>query len=206
MTPAGDRRPARLTAAIVAASLLATVAPASPAGAETPWVLDPARSRLAFVATQAGGEFEGRFMRFGADIVFEPGNPQGSRFRVTIDTSSAATGDETRDQALAGDDFFASARWPTATYDATRFRPVPGGRYEALGRLTIRGISRDVGVQFTFTPSTDGRSAVLAGGTTIRRLDFDVGQGEWQDTKWVGNDVRIEFDLALQQAPARAND
>ncbi len=179
---------------------------ASPARAASTWVTDPARSRLAFVATQAGGEFEGQFRRFSAAIAFEPGDLAGSRFHVTIDTASADTQDETRDKALIGNDFFASGRWPTATFDATRFTVLPDGRYDALGRLTIRGLGRDVNVLFSFKPAASGRSAVLAGGTTIRRLDFGVGQGEWQDTKWVGNDVRIEFELVLVPGPAPASD
>jgi polyisoprenoid-binding protein YceI len=41
---------------------------------------------------------------------------------------------------------------------------------------------------------------MLAGGTTVRRLDYGVGQGEWSDTQWVGNDVRIRFELNLKKA------
>lgn len=194
-----------LTAKAIAAALVAVLALASPARAATEWVTDPARSSLAFVATQAGGEFDGRFRRFNADIVFDPDDLAGSRFHVTIDTASADTQDETRDKALIGDEFFASGRWPTATFDATRFTALADGHFDARGRLTIRGISRDVTVRFTFKPGADGPRAVLAGGTTIRRLDFGVGQGEWQDTKWVGNDVRIEFKLVLEPGPAQAD-
>jgi polyisoprenoid-binding protein YceI len=197
-------RPLR-AAAIIAAALLTMLALASPANAARTWVTDRSGSRLAFVATQAGGEFDGQFRRFSADIAFDPGDLAGSRFHVTVDTASADTQDETRDKALTGDDFFASGRWPTATFDASRFTARPDGRFEARGRLTIRGIGRDVNLLFTFKPAADGRGAVLAGGTTIRRLDFGVGQGEWQDTKWVGNDVRIEFELVLEPGPARAN-
>lgn len=187
-----------LATAMVAASLAVAV----PSYAATDWVVDPAHSRLTFVATQSGGEFQGGFKRFHADIAFDPRDLAGSRFHVTIETASADTQDETRDKALSGDDFFATGRWPTATFEATRFVAAADGRYEARGRLTIRGISRDVTVLFAFKPAPAGRGAVLSGGTTIRRLDFGVGQGEWQDTKWVGNDVRVQFDLALEPGPA----
>lgn len=192
----------RLAAKDISTALVAVLALASPARAATTWLTEPARSSLAFFATQAGGEFEGKFKRFRADIAFDPGDLAGSRFHVTIDTASADTQDETRDEALTGDEFFASGRWPTATFDATRFTALPDRRFDARGRLTIRGISRDVNLRFTFRPEADGRGAVLEGGTTIRRLDFGVGQGEWQDTKWVGNDVRIEFKLVLEPGPA----
>ena len=186
-----------------AATLVAVLALAAPARAATAWVADPAHSRLGFVATQSGGEFEGRFARFHADITFDPRDLAGSRFRVTIETASADTQDETRDAALIGNDFFAASRWPTAIYEASRFVATPDGRYEARGRLTIRGVSRDVNVVFAFKPTPAGHGAALSGGTTIRRLDFGVGQGEWQDTKWVGNDVRIEFELVLEPGPAQ---
>jgi len=71
------------------------------------------------------------------------------------------------------------------------------GKFEARGRLTIRDVTRDVLLPFTFTPAADGQHATLAGGTTIRRLDFGVGQGEWTDTTWVGNEVKIRFELRL---------
>ncbi len=203
MTRTAGLHPRRLATKAIAAALVAMLALASPARAATAWVTDAARSSLAFVATQAGGEFDGQFRRFDADIVFDPGDLAGSRFHVTIDTASADTQDETRDKALVGVEFFASARWPAATFDATRFTAFPDGRFDARGRLTIRGISRDVNLRFSFKPGADGRGAVLAGGTTIRRLDFGVGQGEWQDTKWVGDEVRIEFKLVLDSGRTR---
>jgi polyisoprenoid-binding protein YceI len=179
--------------------LLAASLAAAPAPAATAWVTDAGRSRLEFTATQAGGEFDGQFRRFRADIAFDPADLAGSRFHVEIETGSAYTQDADRDSALAGSDFFAAARWPTATYEAGRFAAATGGRYEAQGKLTIRGVTRDVPVTFTFKPATGGRTASLSGGATIRRLDFGVGQGEWQDTTWVGNDVRIRFELMLQR-------
>lgn len=205
MNRACDRHQSWLAARTIAVALVTVLSLASPARAASAWLTDPARSRLAFVATQAGGEFNGQFRRFNADIAFDPGDLPGSRFHVTIDTTSADTEDETRDKALVGDDFFATGQWPTATFDATRFTALPDGRFDARGRLTIRGMSRDVTVRFTFKPEADGRGAVLKGGTTIRRLDFAVGQGEWQDTKWVGNDVRIDFELVLEPGRARAS-
>ena len=200
----GDLRPSRLPDAGIAAALLTMLVLSSTAHAATAWAVDPARSQLAFIATQAGGEFDGHFQRFRADIAFDPRDLAGSSFRVSIETASADTQDDTRDQALIGDDFFASGRWPTATFEARQFTAAPDGRFEARGRLSIRGIARDVKLIFTFDPAADGRSAVLKGGTTIQRLDFGVGQGEWKDTKWVGNEVRIQFSLALRPASAGA--
>ena len=105
----------------------------------------------------AGGDFDGVFRRFAADIEFDPADLQGSRFRVEIDTTSADTGDADRDLALKGADFFAVERWPSARFSADRFVALGNGRFEALGRLTIRDRSREVRLPFSFKPVADGR-------------------------------------------------
>jgi polyisoprenoid-binding protein YceI len=167
--------------------------------AATAWTTDPAQSRLEFTAILAGGEFDGAFRRFQADIDFDPADLEHSRFRVEIALASADTGDADRDLALRGADFFAVERWPSAGFAADRFVALGNGRFEALGRLTIRDNSREVRLPFRFEPAAGGTRAGLAGGTTIRRLDYGVGQGEWQDTQWLGDEVRIRFTLQLQR-------
>jgi polyisoprenoid-binding protein YceI len=180
--------------------LAATPAPAVAASTQaTAWTTVAASSSIEFTGTLAGGDFTGQFQRFVATIAFDPANLAGGRFRVEIETGSANTADADRDVALAGDDFFATSRWPKATYDATQFAATGPGQYEARGKLTIRGIARDVPVTFTFKPTADGRSATLSGRASVRRLDFGIGQGEWQDTKWLGDEVRIRYKLTLRK-------
>jgi polyisoprenoid-binding protein YceI len=179
--------------------LAALLSTAAPSHAAATWSTDPVRSRLEFTATLAGGDFDGSFERFQADIVFDPADLPHSRFRVEIDTASADTGDKDRDDALAGGDFFAVERWPRARFQADRFSSLGGGRFEALGSLTIRDVTREIRLPFSFRPSSDGARAEMTGGTTIHRLDYGVGQGEWRDTKWVGDEVQIRFALMLHR-------
>jgi len=179
---------------------LGLLAGVEPAWAANAWSTQPGASKLTFVATQAGGEFEGRFARFTPVIVFDPTDLAHSRFAVEVDTTSAETGEPDRDNVLKGKDFFATGQWPRAHFESTAFRATGPGSYEARGKLTLRNLTHEVRLPFTFKAGTDGTSAVLAGGTTVQRLDYGVGQGEWLDTKWVGNEVRIRFELSLKQA------
>jgi polyisoprenoid-binding protein YceI len=176
---------------------LVLLAPAT-AGAATPWKVDLPHSTLTFRATQAGAEFEGGFRLFTADIAFDAGDLAGSRFDVRIVTASAETKEQQRDDILKGADFFATAKYPEARYVATKFRRTATG-YAADGTLTLRGVTRPVAVDFTLTPAAAGQ-AKLTGGAAVKRLDFGVGQGEWQSTEWVGNDVKIRFELKLNPA------
>ena len=185
----------RLGTLAIAALLLI----ASAAQGATAWVSDPARSRLEFSGTLSGGTFDGSFTRFKPEIAFDPADLAGSRFDVTIETASADTQDADRDAILKGTEFFAVERWPVARFEAGRFTAAGPGRYTAQGKLTLRDVTRDVTLSFTFKPAADGATATLAGGPVIRRLDFGVGQGDWRDTKWVGDEVKIRFDLLLRR-------
>ena len=182
-------------AAVVAAALLAC-AWAAAGGAATAWQLDPARCSLAFRATQAGAEFEGQFKRFTATIQFDPGDLAGSAFDVGIDIASAATLESERDALLQGPDWFAVRQFPQARFTATRFRQAGAG-FAADGTLALRGVSRPVSLAFAFTPGSAGR-ATLAGTAVVRRLDFGVGQGEWQATEWIADEVKVVFTLRLR--------
>jgi polyisoprenoid-binding protein YceI len=71
-----------------------------------------------------------------------------------------------------------------------------GASYTATGKLTIRNVTRDVPIAFTFEKK-DG-SAWLKGSAQLKRLDFGVGQGDWKDTEQVGNDVKVNFVLLLK--------
>jgi polyisoprenoid-binding protein YceI len=187
-------RPAALRTLGLAFGLLAA---GSVLGA-TEWQTDLAQSRLEFTGTLGGGTFDGRFTRFAPRIVFDPGDLAGSRFEVTVDTSSADTSDSERDAALKGVEFFAVERWPQARFEASEFTAAGPGRYRARGKLTLRDVTRDVVLEFRYTPSADGRTATLEGETTLRRLLFGVGQGEWRDTEWLADEVRVRFSLALR--------
>jgi len=164
--------------------------------AATQWHMQPKQSTLTFVGTQAGARFEGAFEKFIADIRFDPKDLAGSRFDVKIDLTSVNSRDGERDGIIKGPDLFATERWPTAHYVAGKFSARGKGKFAATGKLTLRNVTRDVPIEFTFEPR-DG-SAWLKGSATLKRLDFGVGQGEWQDTEWVGNEVEIRFALLLE--------
>lgn len=174
----------------------------SGAAAAGQWQVDPAHSRLSFHPTLAGGEFAGRFERFDAAIRFDPADLAHAQLQVSVDLLAARTGDDERDAALQGADFFHTSRWATARFASTAVRALGDDRYEVAGQLTLRGVSRPVtlAVRFSRSATTTAESR-LTGSTTLRRLDFGIGRGEWQSTEWLADGVRVEFDLALRAAP-----
>jgi polyisoprenoid-binding protein YceI len=112
--------------------------------------------------------------------------------------TSVDTGDQERDDTLRGDDLFAVTKFPQAHFSATRINKTASG-FEAVGKLTIRGVTHDLTVPFTFRTATENGTAVgyMEGRTSIKRLDYGVGQGDWKATDQLANDVAVAFTLRL---------
>ncbi|WP_298426435.1 YceI family protein [Rhodoblastus sp.] len=161
------------------------------------WKVSPADSALAFTGTQTGANFTGRFSRFDAQISLDPDKPDDARIVVTVDVASAATGDKQRDTALPGQEWFDVAHFPQARFESRRVTRAANG-YEAVGDLTLRGVTKEIHLPFTL--EIDGRKAHAKGHVDLKRDLFGVGQGDWASGDWVGLDVAVDFDLKAERA------
>jgi polyisoprenoid-binding protein YceI len=168
---------------------------AAPAGAAT-WTVDPAQSKLGFSGTQTGDTFSGTFKSWTGTIEYDPAKPEAAQVHVTVDLASASTGDQQRDEAMPGEDWFDAPKFPKATFEATGFMPKGGDRFETAGTLTVRGVSKDVTLPFTL--KIDGDTAHATGQATLVRTNFGVGQGEWSSDQYVGFDVKVDLDLTAK--------
>jgi polyisoprenoid-binding protein YceI len=174
------------------AALLLTAAGA--AGASS-YVADGAQSRLEFTGVQAGAEFKGVFHKFTAAVDFAPEALPTSHLDVQIDLSSEDTSDKDRDQTIKGPDIFDVAHNPSAHYVTKSITKTANG-YTATGALTLRGVTKDVPIDFAFSQVAGG--AKLEGSAKLKRLDFGVGQGDWKSTEWIADAVKVSFSLLLK--------
>ena len=171
----------------------------SPAAASTPaaqaraWTVDKAQSTLGFKGVYQGDGFDGRFKRFDATIHYDETDLAGSKFDVSIDLASADTSNESRDETLKGDDFFATSKFPKAHFVTTSFEKAADGSVVAHGQLTIRDKTAPVALKVTFAAT--GSNATLDVDTVLKRADFGLGAGkDWAD---VGADVPVHGHLVL---------
>jgi polyisoprenoid-binding protein YceI len=177
------------------------VTPSSTATAATApsrFELDPAKSTLQYQFIQAGGQNQGKFLKYQVILELSADQPAASKLDVGVEMNSLDTGDKERDDTLRGEDLFAVAKYPQAHFSSTQITKTAAG-YEAVGKLTIRGVTRDQRIAFTFrTADEQGKSVgYLAGKTVVKRLDFGIGQGDWKSTEWVGNEVTVSYSLRL---------
>ena len=179
----------------VVAVAVASQAWAAPAPA---WTVDKGASKVAFSSSFDGGPFTGSFRRWDAAIRFDPANLAGSSAVVTFDMTSAVTGDASRDGALPQDDWFAAGKFPRATFTAKSFKALGGARYQAVGDLTIRGVTRPLVLPFTLVIT--GGVAKMTASVALNRLAFGVGQGEWKATEVVPGAVTVNISLTARRA------
>lgn len=181
---------ARITAALACFAALAT---ALPAAAADSWTVDPASSELTWSVSFAENALPGAFEQFSSQIAFDPADLAGSNVVVEVQIASVKTEDPEQTLELAKPDWFDAETFPTATFTASTFRSVGDETYEADGVLTIRDQAQPITLPFTF--AIDGDSALIEGGTSINRLDYSVGLGDWAVDDIVGFDVAIQFRL-----------
>jgi polyisoprenoid-binding protein YceI len=184
---------------LIAAAVLILLSP-SPANADE---IDLARSSVKVNVRQMNVPFSGQFRRFSADLAWDDKNPEASRAVIDVDLNSFDLGDASFNDEAKGKAFLNVAAFPHATFTSSAIRSLGGGRYEAAGKLSIKGIARDVTAAFTI--KDDGGRRVFDAAFPLKRLDYRIGEGEWQDTKVLADETQVQVRL-VTAARARQAD
>ncbi len=175
--------------------VLACAATSAHAQAPAPAKLVPAQSEIRFQIKQSGVPVEGRFARFEAQLALDPKAPQTGSVSLSIDSASATVGFAESDAELPGAKWFNAAKFPRATFQSSTIKGLGGGRFEAIGKLALKGTTQDLVVPVTIVQAAGLSTAT--GEFVVKRLDFRIGESEWADVSLVANDVRVRFKLAF---------
>ena len=175
--------------ALGSAALLA----AQPAVAQQKLV--PAQSEVQFTARQMGVPLEGHFKKFDAQVSFDPAKLATSKIVFTVDTGSATMGSRETDAELPKATWFNVPQFPQATFQSSAIKALGAGKFEVTGKLSIKGMARDVVVPVTLVQN--GATTMATGALPLKRLAFKIGENEWADTSMVADDVQVKFMLAL---------
>ena len=162
--------------------------------------LVPSQSEIVFTSRQMGVPVDGRFRTFDAQVAFDPKQPQAAHIALGIDLASVSIGTAEVEAELAKPEWFGVKQHPRATFESTTVKPIGANRFEVAGKLAIKGTTRDVIVPVTLAQA--GGDTTATGMFVIKRQDFRIGDGEWNDTSLVANDVQVKFKLKLAGVPA----
>jgi polyisoprenoid-binding protein YceI len=175
--------------------LLASVFASALVGA-APLKTDPARSSVSATFKQMGVPVEAKFKQFSAQIDYDAAKPAASKASVEIQTGSFDLGDPEYNKEVTKKEWFNAAQFPKASFVSTAIAPAGAGKLNVSGKLSIKGRSADV--SFPLSVKAEGGKQVFEGQLPIKRLAFNIGEGEWKDTSMVADDVVIKFRVVAQ--------
>jgi polyisoprenoid-binding protein YceI len=181
----------------IRATLAAALAGIVLAASAAPLKTDVAHSSVSAVFKQMDVPVESPFKRFSAQIDYDPAHPDKASARVDIDTASFDIGSADYNKEIAKKEWFNSAQFPKASFVSTAIKPAGAGKLAVAGKLTIKGKALDV--SFPLAVKAEGGKQVFEGQLPIRRLAFNIGEGEWKDTDMVADEVVIKFRVAAGQ-------
>lgn len=160
---------------------------------------DQSSSSLMFSGDYEGEAIEGKFAVFIGVVSFDLSAPRNPLFDVKIQTKSLDTAYEERDEVLRDQDWFASVKYPEAIYKSAGPCKKRSAVLLCPGNLTLRGISKPVTLQVTI----DTKSLSVVGSAQFKRRDFGVGQGEWDESATIGDQISVKFKLGLKPSTAK---
>lgn len=157
------------------------------------------KSEIGFTMKQMGVKIEGRFRKWKADVAFQPKALASSKASIDVDLASIDLASGESEQEARGALWFDTSNHPVARFMSTSIRDRGGNRYDVVGKLTLKGITRDFIVPIAVRTDATG-NRVADGVFSLRRLDYKIGEGEWADTDIVDNDVVVRVRMVLPPA------
>ena len=182
----------RIAAALVFTASLATSAFAAP---ET-YSVEGTHTFPRFSYSHMGLSTQlSRFDKTTGTVVLDKAAKTGS-VDITIDIKSVSTGFDTFNGHLQGEDFFDSAKYPTATFKSTNVVFEGDAPVSIDGNLTIKGVTKAVTLKVTHYVNMmhpmAKKDAIGADATVVvKRSDFNMSKY----VPYVSDDVTITLSI-----------
>jgi polyisoprenoid-binding protein YceI len=176
---------------------------------------DPARApngtyRLAATHTQVLfaishlglNEYYGRFDKVSGTLSFDANQPERSAVSITIGMDGIDTPSRSLNDDLQSSDVFDADKFPTATFKSVSVTRTGPDRGTIAGVLTIKGISKPVTLDATFSggeqdPLNGDYALGFHATTIVKRSDFGLTGMVWEPL--VGGDVKLIIEAMFEQ-------
>ncbi len=192
----------RLAGAAAALCLAAAAATAAE------YALDVEHSNVQFTVPVLGvSKITAKFMRY--DVKMSAGKARDlsqAKVVAVIETSSIATGSDSWDARLRAPAFLDIQKYPEIRFESRRVRKAKG-RWEAVGPLSIHGVTKEITLPFETRgrfdgPHPDERLGIHATFTFDRR-EFGMAWTGNPEAKVVGNTVTVDISLLATRVAKR---
>lgn len=157
--------------------------------------VDDKASNVTATFTQMGVPVSVGFKKFDARIDYDPANVAAAKARIDVDVASFDMGDPAYNAEVQKKEWFNAAQFPKATFVSSSIKATAPDKLVCAGQLTIKGKTLPVSVPVTIRQQ--GKNRVFEGALPIKRLDFNVGEGEWKATDMLIDEVKIAFKMVV---------
>jgi len=139
--------------------------------------VDPQKSTLIWTGKKVTGEHKGTIPFTSGTIAVEDKKIKSGTFELNVAALTVTDiADKDGNAKLVGhlknDDFFSTAKFPTAKYIITRVESKGGDNYLVNGNLTIKGITNPV--SFPAVIKTNAKTLTASGILTVNRTKYDI--------------------------------
>jgi polyisoprenoid-binding protein YceI len=146
--------------------------------------LDPAHTYPSFEADHFGGisTWRGKFNKSSGSVTLDREAKTGT-VDVSIDLSSVAIGNDKLDGELKSEQFFDTAKFPTAEYKGTQIKFKGDKPVEVIGTLTLHGVTKPVNLKIESfkcfqNPMLKKEVCGTESTATFDRADFGIDYGK----------------------------
>jgi polyisoprenoid-binding protein YceI len=147
------------------------------------WKVDTAKATIKFVTSGPFGEVDGSLGGIKAVIVFDSNKAESGSMVVTLDPNTISTGVSLRNTHLREkEEFFNTAKYPLITFKSKQIKKAASG-YTVTGDLTIKTITKQIIIPFTFTRTSTG--AIFKGQFTMDSYDYTVNDSSKKVTVYI---------------------
>ncbi|AGK59504.1 hypothetical protein HYPDE_39173 [Hyphomicrobium denitrificans 1NES1] len=120
----------------------------------------------------------GRFDKFSGTFSYDDKNPDASKVKIEIDTTSVDTNHAERDKHLRGADLLDTEMFPTATFESTSVKASGPDKAIIAGKLTLHGVTKDISIDAQRVGGGKdpwgGYRDGFTGTTTLKLADFGI--------------------------------
>jgi len=137
----------------------------------------------------------GRFDKFSGTFSYDDKNPDASKVKIEIDTTSVDTNHAERDKHLRAGDLLDTDMFPTATFESTSVKSSSPEKATISGKLTLHGVTKDVVIEAQRVGGGKdpwgGYRDGFTGTTTLKLADFGITR----DLGPFSKEVELTLDL-----------
>jgi len=187
-----------MTMAKFVVSVAALLATATITAAGETYRIDTKGSDVSFQVRHITGPVRGAFSEFSGTIDVDAVRPERSSVQFRISAASVDTHNDKRDAHLRTADFFDVGTYPEIVFTSTKVVVLTPATFTVSGRLTIRGVTRDIVLPVTRIGESDQPEAVFKTETTLNRKDYNITWNRALDTGgWVLAD-EVEVSITVR--------